>query len=1219
MAQVRFTENKGQWQSSIKFRADLKGATLFFTEGKLTYLFYNSEQLHDAQHNSDFKNIDAHAVEVSFVGYNTAAVYKGVHAYSDYANYFLGNNPSHWKGNVAHFQKVYIENIYPNIDFEIYESEKGLKYNFIVKRNGNPALVRLQYKGADSLYLNEGNLKIVTSINSITEIKPLVFTESRGTKEILASAYTLENNVLSFSIDAKRNKKDVMVIDPALVFSSFSGSTADNFGYTATYDDSGYAYSGGTVFDFGFPTTVGAFQMVFAGGNEEEDAIGYYQRDCGILKYTPDGKKLIYATYVGGSISNEQPHSMVVNKKYQLLIMGSTKSPDFPIGVAAAYDGGHNGNSDIFVITLSNRGDKLLNGTFIGGTGHDGLNGDRPSRVVSDLLYNYADDFRGEIILDENDYIYVASSTNSVNFPVKNAFDGSYSGRQEGCFFKLSPLCDSLLLSSYIGGTGDDAAYGLDLGNFGDIYVTGGTTTANFGYAVNGLQKNNNGGRSDGYLIRVDRNDGTLMASTMIGTNNYDQCYFVKTDKYGKPFIYGQSMGISGVSPNVYSNAGAKQFIKKLNKECTAIELETVFGAVGKIRPDISPTAFLVDECERIFISGWGAPNLGGFLGGGTANMPLTADAIQKKTDGGDFYLAVFSKNLRELLFSTYFGGQGNFNVESNEHVDGGTSRFDKRGVIYQSVCGGCRAQSLFPTTTDAWSRINRSDNCNNAIFKIDFENLNRKPVVKDAIYEVFVTDSLDFSIDISDPDVEDSLQIFLTGGPFADSKFPTPLPFISNMVKDPVLNKYKVNISWRPGCQHEFADTVKFYVKVYDRGCPTQDSNMALIQIVVKQIPLTLTPETFCLNFKDDGTMKLSWKTFPINKYFKHVLLYRQNPNGQVKLIDTLKNNSAGEFSEKLSPDPRSSNYTFYMEGINKCDKIFAGGIKINTLKEFNTPIDSTYLNFATVIDNSKIKVSWFTSKEEDFGSYDIFRADNINNVSGGYRKIYSSTGLNDTIFIDNNVKVSEKSYCYKIGVNDKCGHVSLPSNEACNIVLKGDVGHLFFDLDWSPYRYWVGGVNNYELVRKVDTGSLRFIANTNLLRTYHDDDLDLWWGAYFYQVKAIEGVNSNNQGYNAFSESNSIRLIQPPMVFVPNAFSPNGDGSNDVWGVSHAFVRDFDMKVFNRWGQKVWQNDFKGTQWDGKVNGAIAGNDVYIWIVTYKGWDNKFYTQKGTVTVMQ
>jgi gliding motility-associated-like protein len=1220
MAQVRFTENKGQWPSHIKFKSDLSGAKLFFTEGAMTYLFYDGEQIEHAQHLQDFKTpLNLHGIRIDFVGYNANAVYAGQNAYADYANYFIGNNPSTWQGHVQHFRKVFVTDIYPNIDFEIFENNGSIKYNFIVKPGGNASLIKLKYTGADSLYIKNGNLEIVNSINKVTELKPLVYQGTEENNTVISSSYFLKDNILSFNLSSKFNTKKNLIIDPALVFSTFSGSFADNFGYTATYDDFGHAYSGGTVFDVGFPTTTGAFQMAFAGGEIEDIDIGYIDRDCGILKYAKDGKSLLYATYLGGSLSNDQPHSMIVNSKGDLVVMGSTKSPDFPIGNKPTFDNSHNGNADIFIAVLSEDGSSLLNATYVGGVGQDGLNGDRASSSTTPLLYNYADDFRGEVILDSFDNIYVASSTNSGNFPTINAFDGSYNGGQEGCVFKLKPDCSVMLFSSYAGGIKDEAAYGLDLGIENDLYVTGGTTSSSFNYGVSGSSANNFGGRADGFLIRMHKNTGDLLAATMLGTAAYDQSYFVKTDKYGKPFVYGQSEGNSVVSANVYSNAGSKQFIAKFNRTLSAIELQTIFGASGKSMPDISPTAFLVDECERIFISGWGGFSLGGFSGAGTLKMPLTSNAIQKTTDGQDFYLAVFSKNLRELLFATYFGGIGTINTSSAEHVDGGTSRFDKKGIIYQSVCGGCKRQSLFPTTPGAWSRTNNSDNCNNALFKIDFENLNRKPVAMDSLYAITVTDTLDFDVVVSDPDFDDSLIVRLSGTPFTDPKFPKPLPTIQSFSKDPNSNKLTAKIHWEAGCQHASLDTIKLYVHVYDRGCPTQDSNKALIKIVVKDIPLTLTPESFCLNFKEDGSLKLTWKAFTKNKYFKHVILYRRSPNGTDKALDTIKNSDAGVFLDKVALDPKANNYTYYMVGVNICDKRYDQGVTISTLKEFNIPIDSTYLNYATVIDNSKVKISWFTSKEEDFGSYDVFKTENRNDISLGYRKIHTTSSLNDTNFVDEDVIVSDKSYCYKIGVNDKCGHVSKPSNEACNIVLKGDVGHLYFDLDWNPYRYWIGGVNSYELVRKVDTGTLRFLTNTGLNRNYRDPNLDLWWGAYFYQVRAFEGTNANGEGYNAISESNTIRLIQPPMVFVPNAFSPNDDANNDVWGVSHAFVRVYDLKVFNRWGQKVWENDFKGTQWDGKVNGAIAGNDVYVWIITYKGWDNKFYTQKGTVTVMQ
>ncbi|MFZ9455612.1 MAG: hypothetical protein ACO27Q_10315, partial [Bacteroidia bacterium] len=390
----------------------------------------------------------------------------------------------------------------------------------------------------------------------------------------------------------------------------------------------------------------------------------------------------------------------------------------------------------------------------------------------------------------------------------------------------------------------------------GDIYITGGSNSNSFSYPVPGLKQSNNGGRADGFLLRMDLNSMWLLSYTFIGTAAYDQSYFVKTDKYGKPFVYGQTEGIMPSSNAVYANKDAKMFIKKLDLNLNIIELETTFGALNKTKPDLSPTAFLVDECERIFISGWGGINFTtGFTGGGTYNMPITTDAYQKTTDGYDFYLGVFSKNLETLLYGTYFGGKSSSSNYAHEHVDGGTSRFDKRGIIYQSVCAGCGGNSLFPTTPGVWSPQNNSSNCNNAVFKFDFENLNRKPSVKDSLYTVLATDTLSYDVIASDPDRSDSLRIVLEGGVFDTPNFPLPLPKVTKIDRLPGQNAIKAHIVWTPNCAHIGLDTVFFNVKVYDQGCPSQDSNNAKIKMLVKAPPLSLTPETACLLFSEDGS----------------------------------------------------------------------------------------------------------------------------------------------------------------------------------------------------------------------------------------------------------------------------------------------------------------------------------------------------------------------------
>jgi len=177
----------------------------------------------------------------------------------------------------------------------------------------------------------------------------------------------------------------------------------------------------------------------------------------------------------------------------------------------------------------------------------------------------------------------------------------------------------------------------------------------------------------------------------------------------------------------VYNNPNSGQFLQKFDNSLSSLLFSTVFGS-GIGIPNISPTAFLVSDCNNIYLSGWGGEinsNLG-YWNSSTQQMPVTSNALQKTTSGSDFYFMVLSADASQLLYATYLGG-----VDSRTHLDGGTCRFDKAGVVYHAVCSGCQAfnaanhaTSDFPTTVNAWSRVNGSGNCNNAAFKFDLASL---------------------------------------------------------------------------------------------------------------------------------------------------------------------------------------------------------------------------------------------------------------------------------------------------------------------------------------------------------------------------------------------------------------------------------------------------------------------------------------------------------------
>ncbi|MEA3495774.1 MAG: PKD domain-containing protein [Bacteroidota bacterium] len=734
---IKFLENKGQWKQNVLFKANIPDGFLFIEKNILTYYFYDGEALSEYKHHPCKEVLmKYHVIKIELLNSNKNISIEKKGKSPEYYNFFLGNDKSKWASGVKAFFDIKLTNIYEGIDLELFSESGNFKYNFIVHENGNPLDIQLKYSGADKLELIENELHINTSLNEFIEILPIVYQIDGDKKENIPCIFFLENDILSFDFPMSFDPKLPMIIDPVVIFSTFSGSWADNFGYSATYDDSGYAYSSGTVFFDSFPVTPGAFQEKWGGGVPSNNPSSGEERDIGILKYTPDGTQLVYATYLGGN-GNEDPHSMVATSNCELIVFGNTSSDNFPIG-QKSYDSTFNGKADIIVARFSNDGKQLLASTYIGGSKEDALNGYFTLATSyynqSKLGYNYGDIYRGEVNIDKNNNVYIATTTKSTDFPTtSNSFQKNYGGGlQDACVLKLSADLDNLEYCSYIGGSNDDAGYGIVLTQNEDLYVCGGTRSTDLPVTSNKFQTSFQGGISDGFIYYISKDFSSIKSATYFGTNKYDQTYLVQTDQYDNVYVTGQTKSDTSFlikNVNYYKYKG-KQFITKLNSGLDSIIFSTVFGS-GRYQPDLSPTAFLIDRCERVYFSGWGGEtNHVGYNLGYTTNLPISPDAPQKTTDGSDFYLAVFARNIDTLLYATYWG-----DPYSHDHVDGGTSRFDKKGVIYEAVCAGCGvgASSQFPTTPNAWSNTDKGHRppignyysplgCNNAIFKIDLD-----------------------------------------------------------------------------------------------------------------------------------------------------------------------------------------------------------------------------------------------------------------------------------------------------------------------------------------------------------------------------------------------------------------------------------------------------------------------------------------------------------------
>ncbi len=749
---ILFSENKGQWEDRVLFRSQMGSATLFVERDCFTIVVEEADAANKrhpwpkadgSKSSNNGEHYRSHSYRLHFEGAATEAV-EGLNREEGYENYYIGRDRRRWATGVGVYGEVLYRSLYEGIDMKVYAAEGAMKYDFIVAAGADPGRIAMRYEGVDGLKLREGNLIVATSVADIVELRPYAYQIMEGKLVEVAAHYTLKDNRVGIEV-GDYDKSMPLIIDPYLHFSSYTGSTADNWGTTGCFDSEKNTYTSGVVFGTGYPVTLGAYDGTFNGNC-----------DLGIFKFDTNGTHRIFATYLGGS-NADMPHSMYVNSFDELVIFGTTGSLDFPVthgaydttfngGTALQYEGSVYLNfphgSDIFISRLSSDGAELQASTYVGGDGNDGLNyrNSFDYDVVmlgnDSLYFNYGDGARGEIITDDQNNIYVGSTTMSTNFPVtERCIQNHNRGRQEGVVFKIDYNLSHLMWSTYLGGTKDDAVYSIDCDRDYNVVVCGGTNSVNFQTTRNAYSQQYNGGSADGFIAKISYNGKTLMASTYYGSSQYDQCYFVRCGKTDDIFIFGQTKaaGSTLIHNAGYNVPGSGQMLARFAPGLNQLVWGTVFGTgdVTTNGPNISPTAFEVDICDRVYLSGWGRYFLGMTLNGvqynwntrGTTGMTVTPDAYQSQTDGQDFYLMSIDMDANLLTYATFFGElhvSGDGYRSGQDHVDGGTSRFDRFGTVYQSVCASCSGGDAFPVTTGAYGQHNNSNNCNNAIFRLN-------------------------------------------------------------------------------------------------------------------------------------------------------------------------------------------------------------------------------------------------------------------------------------------------------------------------------------------------------------------------------------------------------------------------------------------------------------------------------------------------------------------
>ncbi len=736
---LEFTPNHGQWPAAVRLRTDVApGLSVFLENRTLTFLRYDAPAWAAAAHRvsgggqADSAAVQAHAWAVELVGARaTAHPEPSSENCGPVRHYFVGKEQRRWAPNVRATTAARYANVWPGISVAAHASPEGaFEVDFEVKPGADAAKIRLRYSGLKPLVLNAGTgrLRLQTALGEVQEAAPVAWqTTAGGLRIAVPCRFVLQPSAgggeVSFALPTGYDHTRALLIDPVLIAATYSGSTAPTFGHTATYDATGHLYAAGPCFDPGYPTTRGAFDLAHSGGQASG---GYFNPDVAISRYSPDGQRLLYATYLGGR-GEEYPHSLIVNHRGELLILGSTASPDFPT-TAAAFDRtlGSAQQPDMFVAKLDSTGAQLLGSTYVGGSGPDG-------QAPFGLRFFYGDTYRGDLAIDSLDRVFVASSTQSADFPFTPGVVRPATVGFAGTAVVLRLAADLGALDWAAGMGTASAAYGLYVPPSGAPYVVGTTISQGFPTTPGALEPASAAvfQQRDGFVAQLAPDGSGVRAASYLrppgGALSSSQSFFIQPDPRSTDvYVLGSSTGFYQMTAGTWGQANGGLVMQRLSADLSQCRWTTTLGRPvtyggGRVsldpRPDtdnLSPTAFLVDACGSVYVSGWGR----------TQGLPTTPDALQGTTRatgiGGDLYLVVLTPDAAALSYATFVGGSS-VNSFYEEHVDGGTSRFDPQGRVYQAVCTNAHD---FPTTASAWRATNSVGGgaYDEVAFKLDFE-----------------------------------------------------------------------------------------------------------------------------------------------------------------------------------------------------------------------------------------------------------------------------------------------------------------------------------------------------------------------------------------------------------------------------------------------------------------------------------------------------------------
>lgn len=586
-----FIPNQGQVHSEVQFYAKASGYTLGLTKKGL--IFGNK-----------------YASALFFKGSNKDPEMLALDLTSHRVNVIKGKDRSKWRMDIPTFCAVKFASLYPQIDLKVYGKERAVEYDWIIKPGGEVANIRFVFADVNETTIDKnGNLLVKTERLETQHLKPVCFQFIKGKKHLVNADFArIEGDEFGFSVDDYDKNYD-LIIDPyILVYSSYIGGSGEDVVEDIAVDKKGALYICGSTKSLDLPVKK-AVQDYNAGWI-----------DAYIYKVKPNGKGLVYATYLGG-VDYDSAFGICVDKKGAAYITGVTDSSDFP--TKNAFDDEFGAHRDGFVLKLNPAGNQLEFSTFLGGFG---------------------DDQSIDIALDSKGAIFVTGATESLDFPVKNALQSQLNQFKDAFVTKINKNGKDLVYSTYLGGAHVDYGTKIVVDKTGAIIVAG--TSFSVDFPTKKALQSELAGMLDSIVFKINPSGNSLVFSTYLGGTAQDHLRGLAVDKKGRIWVSGYTYSEDFPTQDPFQAKRRRApdiYVTQLNKTGQALRFSTYLGGKGI---DYS-LSLAIDSVGNVWITGVTTSN----------NFPIRSPLQKKPKKGSNIIISMFSAQDHDLIFSTYFGG----------------------------------------------------------------------------------------------------------------------------------------------------------------------------------------------------------------------------------------------------------------------------------------------------------------------------------------------------------------------------------------------------------------------------------------------------------------------------------------------------------------------------------------------------------------------------------